>query len=559
MQDDYPELENVFDTDYSPGYSHRTLKAGRRLRDAAMAEYPAAFENSGDARFYNRLLQYLLRPHLLEHNTNQIVLPATTIAELDEKRYNSNYKALSRLKAFMRATGLPLYITEHRYTRSRARTVVPHWPARIEEALKGEQKAAGTKRERVYFDDGKVFGRSRQLKEREKIEQLVQEANEAVPPAPDQEWLLAYLNGSQHQKTANRLIKEHWADALALAQALPETTDHEIATKRHTLFILDETYTDSSLAYRTSPKTARIHAFGPNLTQLPRRIRKTLLGSGVTLDLVAAQAALIAHVWNCPKLSRMLSSNRPFWSIVLERAKLPPEAKGAVKKALYSAAFGMARQNIRKDFADALRASGIRVEAADVVGVEAADLLAKRFVSSTMIREVLRARRRRVGEITKAGGLTDAFGRVIVIDGPTSQKRHSQLRSALAVEMQAYEQELMLSMKPAIENERLTVLCWLHDGLSIKARDKEEQARIIKRLCDLVNHNDLSPKNCTTGMVSIDPKGKILECRRTSSAMSRSSPSCSRPRKATRPSPKFAASTMSRKTASTAGVLASAA
>lgn len=274
-------------------------------------------------------------------------------------------------------------------------------------------------------------------------------------------------------------MKERWPRALALAQSLPETTEHERATKRHALFILNETFVDCAPTYRASPKTARIHAFGPNITQLPRKIRRELLGSGVTLDLVAAQAALIAHVWHCPKLSRMLSSHQPFWTIVLQRAKLPPEAKGAAKTALYSAAFGMTRANIRENFADALNVS--------LQNDTEAQLLAKRFISSTMIRDVLRARRQRIAEIAKAGTLTDVFGRVITINGGSRAERHAQLRSALAVEMQAYEQKIMLSMKPVLEKERVSVLCWLHDGLVIKARDKKEQPRIVHKLCTLVN------------------------------------------------------------------------
>lgn len=168
-------------------YSLREIKTSRQLREAVMAEYPMAFQNSPDSRFYNRMLQYLLQPQFLDDTTKQLVLPARTIATLDGKRYNSNYKAWNRVNDFIQACGLNLLIQEYRYTKGRARTVAPQWPTRIEEALKKEQALAGTKHERVYFENGKVYGRSRQAKEREELKQLVQEANEAVPRLPEQE------------------------------------------------------------------------------------------------------------------------------------------------------------------------------------------------------------------------------------------------------------------------------------------------------------------------------------------------------------------------------------
>ncbi len=69
---------------------------------------------------------------------------------------------------------------------------------------------------------------------------------------------------------------------------------------------------------------------------------------------------------------------------------------------------------------------------------------------------------------------------------------------------------------------------------------------------------DLYPLNCTNCKVSIDPKGRILVCTKTSSPTHKSSPSCSKPKRANRPSQRFAASTMSPKTVSIAGAIASA-
>ncbi len=75
----------------------------------------------------------------------------------------------------------------------------------------------------------------------------------------------------------------------------------------------------------------------------------------------------------------------------------------------------------------------------------------------------------------------------------------------------------------------------------------------------IAHGRDLSPINCTICDVSIDPKGRILRCRKTSLPTRKSSPSCSRPKRATAQSPRSAVSTTFRRTLSIAGVPASAA
>lgn len=129
------------------------------------------------------------------------------------------------------------------------------------------------------------------------------------------------------------------------------------------------------------------------------------------------------------------------------------EIKPAIKEFVYSACYGMCRQNLL---------SGAEAEHPGLTREHREKLLIH-----PLIEELLEGRDKRMAEIRQTGGAHDAFGiwRPVLKDALGGDNT----RSPLCIEVQSHEMAIMIRALPVIKADPHTYLMsWLHDGMSVK-------------------------------------------------------------------------------------------
>jgi len=101
--------------------------------------------------------------------------------------------------------------------------------------------------------------------------------------------------------------------------------------------------------YWHSPNTARISARGPNLTGIPRRLRRVLLPLGQEVDLRNAQLAINAARWNVESVLEVLRAGTSIWHVLERDIGMTPDEKDAFKRALYSLLYMASVRRIRRE------------------------------------------------------------------------------------------------------------------------------------------------------------------------------------------------------------------
>ena len=101
--------------------------------------------------------------------------------------------------------------------------------------------------------------------------------------------------------------------------------------------------------YWHSPNTARISARGPNLTGIPRRLRRVLLPLGQEVDLRNAQLAINAAQVECRVCPRGSSRRNQHLACARARHWDDADEKDAFKRALYSLLYTASVRRIRRE------------------------------------------------------------------------------------------------------------------------------------------------------------------------------------------------------------------
>ena len=462
-------------------YFFQSRKVSAEFRRSVEAACPRAFTTGRDASFCVRLLQYLMFPSLFQQGTTRITVPCRTLAVLDGRPWTSNYRAIDRLHAFEDLTGIALDIGPWDYELGRARTVQPEWPEALIAARDAELALVGKQQSRVYFDSGEPYGRSkRTIREKSDFDDLRLKLISSVPENHPQRFSLELLN-SQPNGALKKAIKRNLAAACQIMHEMPIATASERLSKEWAMAVLDAVSVDCGMAYRVGTKTARCFAVGMTLHLLPREIRKQLLSGFVTLDLKSAQLAIAARVWEIPELQARLEKGN-HWAMLQNELGTDAAQKPALKTATYALLFGKSHHGQgQKD-----KSSGVVHDLAVELGDTAAAWdIAERFGEHRVTQLLAEARKRRMARVAKEGGLRTVFGKEIRVPSsetvkPGTSKYHGEMRSALAEELQAYEQRLMLpALQVAAARRGVTVVSYLHDGVTLHFEDSNRESAII--------------------------------------------------------------------------------
>lgn len=219
-------------------------------------------------------------------------------------------------------------------------------------------------------------------------------------------------------------------------------------------------------------RTVRLFGHNAGLVSLPREVRKTVLQGYTSVDLKAAQLAIVATLWDVPSVKRFLHQRidgRSIWMDLCEMLALPytGENKRGVKQLVYAICFGGGSR--RKTDAINTTARQAFPEVPD---------LAKRFMGLPMIADLYQARQRAAKEIEANQGGRDCFGNWIPL-----QAGYGKAASVLACQAQAVELRLLWPVvEVARTSDELDIVCWLFDGASLAFSDASKQARLLSKL-----------------------------------------------------------------------------
>jgi hypothetical protein len=453
-------------------------KISKQGRDSLLASYPALSYHP-HAEAYLRMVEYLIFSRF-EDDEGRLIVPATTIEKIVRGKPiagKRHFAAADWLSSFSQDVWR-LDVCPHNHWEGEARTIIRGLPQDVQDILEDEPlHAFGETEGQVWFVTGILVTRKKMYAEAATYTEALKMLADGVGPDHPAHALMAYLN-NQPQTTIGKIIKANWPRVLREFDAMPEGASREAA--QTTLLVLRDY---CKMIYAASEKTPRLHALGATIHQLPRALRKAALHGCVSLDARACQLAVVAKLWDVPRVSEFLSSRQSIWTELLSAMGVGPDVKPLVKEALYSIIFGMKVINVRCNLLGLPNFQQSRkrrrrtvkpIKPVESVNEKAADA----FLTHPLIAELLAARQARLREIKRDRHIVDAFGRRIDYN-----RRYAKMRSLLAQEVQSYEVALMLSLLPIFEAERnLVVVSWLHDGITVHVTDTTQRERIVRRL-----------------------------------------------------------------------------
>jgi hypothetical protein len=443
-------------------YAHYPRKCSPEFREAVLNWYPAL---SGNAIYLGIMEHVLFTPFDWdEANQSYQLLTHEMLAEIaGVDPHNGEFRSGRLIEDFSREV-LPLNATGWDHAHGLARRVRPE-VARDLLSLPRRRRGG----DQVSFLTGTPVSQ-RSLKQsissydralRDQVEEKIITLVE-IHPATD---LIKRLNG-QPISSIRGYLRRNWEALVDAAGALPPGEARE-----HTLNVLDVIEDHCAMIYGPSDHTARIHATGVNITQLPRELRCLAVSGAVHVDLRAAQLAIVGNLWNVPGLLGFLRTGQSIWTELLSWIDADPECKPVLKTAVYGICFGMGRKKLRATLEEGSpREPGL------------GPVKAALFLRHPLITELLEARDEAQRRATEDGYLIDAFGREIEIT------RVSPAHKGLALQAQSFELRIMLATLPVLDAEEgISVIYWLHDGAAFHFRHKAEQDRQIRRIVQAVN------------------------------------------------------------------------
>jgi hypothetical protein len=517
-------------------YYQHAVKVSKEFRDLVRSKYPQLDEqpklDTGEnADFYWRLMQHILFSNYNDaHQQNQydewgeddwwgdidkssIVCPHIVVASIvGQQPYGGNFRSGDWLRDFSEnVLNLGPHFGEWDLNSKSARVLTPIIDSTILQALKVELQSRN-KKVTVFFHDGKVANDANIRIENNERLKAMREWNEAIPPNHPAREVLSHLNYEGEVKKGQTkyksLLKKNWplvqqaADELQQSGAL---NDEKIEWLLRTLAHIEGFW---NIYYKWVESSPRIYAGGESIHLLPSRLRKIALAGSWEMDLKACQLAVVASKWEIPSILEALNKNlsrnkrKPFtesqsdiWHELLEYVDLENEKeryKPILKQTVYSIIFGMSKRNVmgrlnEGSYYKVERFNPItkrfyreitKAQKNEGIGLEKA----KALINHPYIEDLFSAREKKKREVQLNGGLKDAFGRELKLEGEKAA------RSLLAYVVQSYELKIMLAAFDVIKkNDRIYLHSFLHDGMALEFGNESKRVGEIKNIQAAVN------------------------------------------------------------------------
>lgn len=453
----------------------------KSTRDALLNRYPAAI---GDPVLW-RALQYFLFARRVDKNTGQLKVDE---AALEMIAGVPIYGTSTRKGAFKSGQQVLEHIRDNMLSRLKwsgysqgnySRTIAADG---VDSAIKQlVNQDLGTSisgsADRVFFDTGEKFSTAKQTKLKKA---WLTEASRLAAGAPStaSAYLLGQLNDVSrpingftrvlnHASAMHAQINGYQSSSTSLnGQALQDYRMHLRSVMRRIEDMPLPLYQPSERG-----RTDRVFALNPSFLSLPSSVRLagTKPAGWVELDLVSAHLAIGSRLWSIQSVESILQGGNSIWEAFvtqLKASQLTPVLKGALKKATYSAMYGMTEGNLKADFSKAMKQAGLK-------------LTGKDLVRTPLMKDILKARHAAFNKIKISGAIQTPTGISFSVGSGVNEG------SAWSTVMNSYELELM---KPIVEYEErevnqaksqdrqpdFRIMLWEHDGCSVRFNERKK-------------------------------------------------------------------------------------
>lgn len=388
---------------------------------------------------------------------------------------------LRRFVERMGAAGLPCVVSGYSKARGLVRTLKVGWDAEWLAAIEADLRAPVSEGERVVFVSGARWSRRKELVELRKVRAELQHELAGTSCPPSTRAKAEYLNDRPSNAFAEL---GHRAEAM-----LPQAARIADPVKRaHVERVLGALAEQPVPAWRPCENSARVRPVGTTAAQLPRELRAELFRDYlVEFDLASAQLAVVARLWNVPKIQQLLEGGGSFWGVVLGDLGLPASAKESIKPATYAVCYGAGCKKILEILVGGLT---------KLLGAERAEEAARGFLRHPLVRCLLRARKVQLEKIKAEGGGVDCEGMTLRV---TRKRRPHDVLAALAQSVEqalTWPAYLLAQQHPA----DLAIVFDLGDGFAVRFfRDAERWGKKLvevvgKRAAELGVPTHLEPK-----------------------------------------------------------------
>ena len=471
----------------------KTFTTPKWFRDQALARYPALSHPKNGER-YRKLFAYFRDGRFLDRDTGEVIASAEIVARCwGTKADNGGYGLKNALEDFSRDV-FKIEFKRHSSVQRKATTAAVHWSEQDKEdyaRLMGADTGDGRDWRKVDFVTGvrETSGRRKANREHN-----IATANAMIPSDHPASRLIKYLNDSSLK--IEKLIRKNLPEVEQAILALPDGPQKTWSEGVHSRLCMG-----CQMTYRATERSARIYAIGTTIHQLPRDIRAVALHGGVEFDLKACQMAIISVLWEIPTLEKRmadsLTSGGSIWTDLLTEMGLQSDDKNLLKRAIYSVIFGMRETNVRK----LLREGRLTPTDADVDGEDEAtqrwisewagrglgESATNRVMKNAVMQSLLEARNRKIEDLKIRRSVEDAFCRTLRIADQDGSEGKA-ICSILAQVVQSHEMKIMQSLLDIIaSDDRIYIISWLHDGVTLYFSDKKEQRGRINTITRKMN------------------------------------------------------------------------
>jgi len=305
------------------------------FREDLLERYPALRGDSKESRVFRGLVAHsLFAPYVWTPNDEaHLLLTHTAVAHYaDVSPESGSFRSGDWLDRFSRAV-FDLRVRSHAYFRGEARVIFPEIPDEIllarDEDLPRDLR--GPAPVRVDLITGRVITPRRLAGDMKAANQALLES--AVYPPHERAEMLEWLN-TLPGNVLDQLVKENWREAVSRAEAMAASKSRG-ATWR----VLNHLAQDRIVIYGTSPNTDRFIHLGTSIVQLPKALRDALLKGTIPMDMRSCQLAIVAKLWEVPRLLDFLASRKSIWRELADWMKVDVETTGrgaSVRSAVFA-------------------------------------------------------------------------------------------------------------------------------------------------------------------------------------------------------------------------------
>lgn len=447
-------------------------------RAAILQQYPMASNNS----VLWRALEHLLLTGRADKSTGSTVVDRSSLEFIaGHKIWGTStrkgaFKSGKQVLEYVKLHMLP-GLTWSNYSQSKycRRVLTDGLNANLKAVVAHDLSSPITgKSGRVYAQSGSKYSAAKQKNFRHALEQEAR-AHAARSPASTCTYLLQRLNDSglrpvngytnllKNISAAHNVVNSYQPSRSSLSPI--QTNSYRDYLRRLLRQIEDMPIPFYQPSQRG--RTDRVFGLNPSILSLPSSVRLALTKpeKWVELDLTSAHLAIGSTLWQIPSIASLLHSGRSIWHEFVVQLGCPilngnDDLKGALKKATYSAMYGMSERNIKANFTRAMNQGGFQLSGKDLMATKImTDLMASRSAAFSLLKQK--------GSMNTPTGIRAVLG-TGRNEGSVWSTVVNSYEAVMMKKILEYEEKEIKAARLGGRQPDFRIMLWQHDGCSIR-------------------------------------------------------------------------------------------